>query len=126
MAQNNQDLISLEKKLLEKEERLEREKEEVEKDEVKAVAKIIKEKEEEAKLIADKKAQEILVDSMRHGATSYIAEYTVSVVKIADEDIKGRIIGKEGRNIRAFEQATGVDVDLDEEGIIRLSSFDQV
>ena len=100
--------------------------EEVEQDEVKAVAKIIKEKEEEAKLIADKKAQEILVDSMRHGATSYIAEYTVSVVKIADEDIKGRIIGKEGRNIRAFEQATGVDVDLDEEGVIRLSSFDQI
>jgi ribonuclease Y len=40
--------------------------------------------------------------------------------------LKGRIIGKEGRNIRAFEQATGVDVDLDEEGVIRLSSFDQV
>lgn len=99
---------------------------EIEQSEVKAVAKIIKEKEEEAKLTADKKAQEILADSMRHGATNYIAEYTVSVVKITDEDIKGRIIGKEGRNIRAFEQATGVDVDLDEEGVIRLSSFDQV
>jgi len=60
---------------------------------------------------------------MRFGAIKYIAEYTVSVVKIADEDIKGRIIGKEGRNIRAFEQATGVDVDLDEEGVIRLSSL---
>jgi ribonuclease Y len=156
MAQTNQDLISLEKKLLEKEEKLEKEKleiqalrekyeeklekvssltrdeakkellEEVEKDQVKLVAKLIKEKEEEAKLIADKKAKEILIDSMRHGATNYIAEYTVSVVKIQDEDVKGRIIGKEGRNIRAFEQATGVDVDLDEEGIIRLSSFDQV
>mgnify|MGYP001571754070 FL=1 len=56
----------------------------------------------------------------------FIAEYTVSTIKIADEEIKGRIIGKEGRNIRAFEQATGVDVDLDEEGIIRLSSFDSV
>jgi len=100
--------------------------EEVEQDEAKAVAKIIKEKEEEANAISDKKAQEILVDSMRFGATNYIAEYTVSIVKIADEDIKGRIIGKEGRNIRAFEQATGVDVDLDEEGVIRLSSFDQV
>ena len=77
-------------------------------------------------MTADKKAQEILVDSMRHGAINYIAEYTVSVVKITDEEIKGRIIGKEGRNIRAFEQATGVDVDLDEEGVIRLSSFDQV
>ena len=43
-----------------------------------------------------------------------------------DEDMKGRIIGKEGRNIRAFETATGVDVDLDEEGVIRLSSFDSI
>lgn len=90
------------------------------------IAKIIKEKEEEAKRTADKKAQEILLDSMRHGALNYIAEYTVSVVKIPDEEMKGRIIGKEGRNIRAFEQATGVDVDLDEEGVIRLSSFDSV
>ncbi len=99
---------------------------EVEEKEVQSVAKIIKEKEEEAKRTADKKGQEILIDSMRHGAINYIAEYTVSVVKIDDEDLKGRIIGKEGRNIRAFEQATGVDVDLDEEGVIRLSSFDQV
>jgi len=156
MAQDNQDLISLEKKLLEREERLEQERqkltelkekyqeklekasglnaeqakkellEQVEQNEAKAVAKIIKEREDEAKTTADKKAQEILMDSMRFGAVNYIAEYTVSVVKIPDEDIKGRIIGKEGRNIRAFEQATGVDVDLDEEGIIRLSSFDQV
>jgi ribonuclease Y len=156
MAQNDQDLIQLEKKLLEREERLEQERaklaelkdkyqdklekasglspeqarkemlEKVELDEAKAVAKIIKEREDEAKLTADKKSQEILMDSMRFGAINYIAEYTVSVVKITDEDIKGRIIGKEGRNIRAFEQATGVDVDLDEEGIIRLSSFDQV
>jgi len=156
MAQDNQDLIQLEKKLLEREEKLEQEREKlqelkdkyqekldkvsdltpeqakkelfdlVELNEAKAVAKIIKDSEDEAKLTADKKAQEILVDSMRFGAIKYIAEYTVSVVKIADEDIKGRIIGKEGRNIRAFEQATGVDVDLDEEGVIRLSSFDQV
>ena len=94
--------------------------------EVQAIARIIKEREEEAKRTADKKAQEILVDSMRHGALNYIPEYTVSVVRVEDEEMKGRIIGKEGRNIRAFEQATGVDVDLDEEGIIRLSSFDQV
>ncbi len=100
--------------------------EQIELKEAKEVARIIKDKEEEAKLTGEKKAREILVDSMRHGAVKYIAEYTVSVVKITDEDIKGRIIGKEGRNIRAFEQATGVDVDLDEEGIIRLSSFDQV
>lgn len=155
MAQN-QDLVALEKKLLEKEENLERQKEKTEKQkteylekleklssltkeeakeqllreiearETAAVAKIIREKEEEAKKTADKKAQEILVDSMRHGVLNYIAEFTVSTIQIPNEDIKGRIIGKEGRNIRAFEQATGVDVDLDEEGVIRLSSFDQV
>src|SRR5581483_4766321 len=154
MAQN--DLIALEKKLLEKQEKLEHEEEkikklageyeeklekvsgitreeakkellsEVEQKEAKEVARIIKEAEEEAKRTAEKKSQEILVDAMRHGAVKYIAEYTVSTVRIENEDIKGRIIGKEGRNIRAFEQATGVDVDLDEEGIIRLSSFDQV
>lgn len=156
MAQNDQDLIQLEKKLLEREEKLETERqklqelkdkyqekldkvsdltpeqvrkelfEKLEQDEAKAVARIIREREDEAKLTADKKSQEILMDSMRFGAIKYIAEYTVSIVKITDEDIKGRIIGKEGRNIRAFEQATGVDVDLDEEGVIRLSSFDQV
>jgi ribonucrease Y len=90
------------------------------------LARIIKETEEKAKATADIRAQEILLDSMRHGALNYIAEYTVSVVKVADEEMKGRIIGKEGRNIRAFESATGVDVDLDEEGVIRLSSFDSV
>jgi len=90
------------------------------------IARIIKESEEEAKLTAHKRSQEILVDAMRHGALDYIAEYTISSIKIQDEDVKGRIIGKEGRNIRAFENITGVDVDLDEEGIIRLSSFDSV
>ncbi len=90
------------------------------------MARTLKEKEEEAKATASVKAQEILLESMRHGALDYVAEYTVSVVKVADEEMKGRIIGKEGRNIRAFEQATGVDVDLDEEGVIRLSSFDSV
>lgn len=99
---------------------------EIEDKEAQVVARIIKVREEEAKLTADRKAREILVDSMRHGALNYIAEYTVSTIKIDDEEIKGRIIGKEGRNIRAFEQVTGVDVDLDEEGIIRLSSFDPV
>lgn len=90
------------------------------------VAKRIRESEATAKQESAAKAREILVDAMRHGATDYVAEFTVSTIKIADEDFKGRIIGKEGRNIRAFEMATGVDVDLDEEGVIRLSSFDPV
>lgn len=81
---------------------------------------------DEAKIDADKKAREILVSEMLHGATNYVAEYTVSSVAVPSEEVKGRIIGKEGRNIRSFEQATGVDVDLGEEGVIRLSSFDSV
>ena len=90
------------------------------------MAKIIREETTSAQEEADAKAKEILVDAMKHGATDYVAEYTVSIIKITDEDMKGRIIGKEGRNIRAFETATGVDVDLDEEGVIRLSCFDPV
>lgn len=90
------------------------------------IAKRIRESETFAKQEADKKARQILIEAMQHGATDYVAEYTVSTVKIADEEMKGRVIGKEGRNIRSFEQATGVDVDLDEEGIIRLSCFDSV
>lgn len=90
------------------------------------VAQIIRQSEEEAQVTAAQKAKEILADSLQHGALDFVPEYTVSVIKTGDEDVKGRIIGKEGRNIRAFENATGVDVGLDEEGIIRLSSFDSV
>ncbi len=90
------------------------------------IAKVIREAEEEAKTQGAARAKEILADSLQHGALDFVPEYTVSVIKTQDEDVKGRIIGKEGRNIRAFEAATGVDVGLDEEGIIRLSSFDSV
>jgi ribonucrease Y len=90
------------------------------------VAKQIKNAEEEIKQKSAEKAKEILVDSMRYGATDYTAEYTLSVVNLPSDDYKGRIIGKDGRNIRSFELATGVDVDLEEEGVIRLSSFDAV
>lgn len=90
------------------------------------IAKELRQAQEKAKEEAGTKAREILVDAMRHGATEYVPEFTVSVIKITDEDVKGRIIGKEGRNIRTFEQVTGVDVDLDEEGVIRLSCFDPV
>src|SRR3989338_8207039 len=90
------------------------------------IARKIREAEETIRQTSQEKAREIIVDAMRHAATDYVAEYTVSTIKLTDEDFKGRIIGKEGRNIRAFEMATGVDVDLDEEGVIRLSSFDPV
>lgn len=90
------------------------------------IAQLIADAEKQAKDQADEKAKDILVEAMRHGATDYVAEYTVSIVKIKDEDVKGRIIGREGRNIRTFEKVTGVEVDLDEEGVIRLSCFDPV
>lgn len=91
------------------------------------MAEVVQEKVNRAKEEADDKAQEILVDAMKHGATNYVSEYTVSVVALPSEEIKGKIIGKEGRNIRSFEQVTGVDVDLDDQpGTVRLSSFDPV
>lgn len=88
--------------------------------------KLVKEILDEAREKAAQKAREILVTEMMHGVTDLVAEYTQSSVSVPNEEIKGRIIGKEGRNIRAFEKATGVDVELDEEGVIRLSSFDSV
>lgn len=88
------------------------------------IAKKIKLAEEEIKKTAEEKAKTILVDAMRYGAVDYTAEYTLSIVNLPSEDYKGRIIGKDGRNIRAFELATGVDVDLEEEKVIKLSSFD--
>jgi ribonuclease Y len=90
-------------------------------------AKRIKEAEDAVRTAADDQARTILVDAMKHGATDYVAEYTTSLVKLPDDDAKGRIIGKEGRNIKAFEMATGVDVDIDDTpGMIRLSCFDGV
>jgi len=90
------------------------------------IANEIKAAEEEIKIKADEKAKEILADAMRYGATDYVAEYTLSTVNLPDESFKGRIIGKDGRNIRAFELATGVDVDLEEEKAIKISSFDAI
>ncbi len=99
----------------------------VEKKSVKEIAQKIKEAEQQASEEADDKAKEILIEAMKHGATDYVAEYSVSTVEIPSDDIKGRLIGKEGRNIRAFERATGVDLDLDDSpGAVRLSSFDSV
>lgn len=90
------------------------------------VAKQIKAAEEEIKSRVEETAKEMLVDSMKHGATDYVAEFTLSTVPLPSDDVKGQIIGKNGRNIRAFELATGVDVDLEEDGVIKLSSFDAV
>jgi ribonuclease Y len=99
---------------------------EVSKDLTVEIAKKIRSAEEKIKIEASQKAQEILADAMKHGATSYVAEYTVSTVTLPNDDVKGRIIGAGGRNIRAFEKETGVEIELDESNEIRLSSFDSV
>ena len=86
----------------------------------------IKEVYDRAKVDAKKEAQKIIVLAIQRTAAYYSIETTVSVVQIQNDEMKGRIIGKEGRNIRAFESATGVDVIVDDtpEAVI-LSSFDQ-
>lgn len=90
------------------------------------IAKKIKEAQNEITAVADQKAKEILVESMRHGLTDFVAEYTVSIIHLPNDETKGRIIGKEGRNIKSFEQETGVEIELDEGLDLRLSSFDSI
>lgn len=85
----------------------------------------IRETEKAAADEADEKAKSILVEAMQKIATDYVGETTTSTIKVEDDKMKGRIIGKEGRNIRAFEKATGVDLIVDESPTeIGLSSFD--
>lgn len=90
------------------------------------ISKKIREAEEEINTHTEEKAREILLDSIQHGVTDIVAEYTVSTIHLPDEDMKGRIIGREGRNIRTFERATGVEIELDETNDIYLSSFDPI
>lgn len=90
------------------------------------VAQLINQAREDFQLRANEISQEIVVDAMLHGATSYVAEYTVSTVTLPNENVKGSIIGQGGRNIAAFEKATGVEIEIEEGNIIRLSSFDSM
>ena len=90
------------------------------------IAKKIKEAEDQVRAESAEKAKEIISEALLCGSIDYVPEFTASTITLQNEEIKGRIIGKEGRNIRAFEMATGVDVELDT-GVaneIRLSSFD--
>jgi ribonucrease Y len=90
-------------------------------------ARMVKRIETEAREFADKKAKEIIGLAIKRYASEYVAEQTVSVVNLPNEEMKGRIIGREGRNIRALEAATGVDVIIDDtpEAVI-LSAFNPI
>ncbi len=99
--------------------------ERVETEMVKEIAELIRDKEAEAKLEIDKKSKNLLVESMQRYANDVTGEQTVSVINLPSDEMKGRLIGREGRNIRTIEAVTGVDLIIDDTPeVIVISSFD--
>lgn len=93
----------------------------------KEVISYIKEREDEAKDMADEKARNVIALSVQRLSQEEAADRMVSVVSLPSEEMKGRIIGREGRNIKAIEQATGVDLNIDDTPeVITLSCFDPI
>ena len=88
---------------------------------------LIKRNEDEIKETSEKKAQEMIAYAIQRCAVEHSVESTVSLVALPGDEMKGRIIGREGRNIRAFEMATGIDVIIDDTPeAVTLSGFDPV
>ena len=91
------------------------------------MARIMREIEDEARETADEKARKLIATAIQRISSEHVAEITVSVVPLPNDEMKGRIIGRNGRNIRAFEQAAGVDVIVDDTPeAVTISSFDPI
>ncbi len=100
---------------------------EVEKDARVDMARIIRQIETEAREDGERRARELIADAIQRVASDQVAEYVTSVVALPNEEMKGRIVGRNGRNIRAFEQAAGVDVIVDDTPeAVTISCFDPV
>jgi ribonuclease Y len=101
--------------------------EEVEQEARVDMVRIIRQIEEQAQMEGDRRARELIADAIQRVASEHVAEVAVSVVPLPSDDMKGRIIGRNGRNIRAFEQASGVDVVVDDTPeAVTISCFDPV